>query len=73
MSDALGEAVRAGACAALRQRIEAAGRRAALGTTSAQKDGVWTEFRTSEGALAARLLAEFEAIARDIETMELQA
>ena len=33
---------------------------------TAEKDGLTTEFLTSEGARAARLLADFESIAREL-------
>lgn len=72
-ADPIGEAVRAGALAALRTRISALGEKVRLARMSAEKDGVTTEFLTSEGAHAARLMADFEAIVRDIETLELPA
>ncbi len=71
MSDPLAEAVREGALAAIRKRIVTLGQRVARGHLTEEKDGVVTEYLTSEAAHAAVVRAEIEAIIRDIETMEL--
>ena len=67
------ESTRAGALAALRKRIVALAQKVAWGTTHVEKDGHESVVLTSDAAHAARVMADIEAIVRDVETMELPA